>query len=82
MLGLGIETAYAETISDDEGLWEWTLDTDTGELRISGTGIGWSGSEKYNSAPWYDERESIKKVSFAEGVSGKRLFGRMLLWLR
>ncbi len=46
----------------------WTLDTETGELVISGTGAmtDW----RYGSAvSWTDYTDSIKSVSFSEGVT-------------
>ena len=51
--------AYAETLGNtvngSEGTWHWSLDTDTGELVIGGTGVSNPGNS-YNNWPWYSNR--------------------------
>lgn len=64
---LGIETAHAVEIADDEGTWSWSLD-DAGTLTISGTGIG---KPDGNNFPWYSQRSEIKKVVFAQDAQGQ-----------
>ena len=47
---------------------KWSLNTETGVLKIEGTGA----MAKYTwnvNAPWYDYRDSIKTVSISSGVS-------------
>ena len=64
----------AETVSGtcgaegDGSNLTWTLDTETGVLKIEGKGA----MAKYTwnvNAPWYDYRDSIKTVSISNGVS-------------
>lgn len=71
VMGLFTPTkAYADVLSDtvngDEGTWHWSLDTNTGELSIGGTGIEIPGRAS-SSWPWYSSRTSITTVSFEEG---------------
>ena len=53
----------------------WTLDTQTGELTISGTGkmTNWSS---YPDVPWYSFKSAIKSVKINDGVTsiGKYAF--------
>ena len=61
--------ASAETYSGTCGdNLTWTLDTETGELVISGEGemYDWTSS---SSAPWDDNRSYIKTVTIADGVT-------------
>ncbi len=68
--------ANAETYSGTCGdNLTWSLDTETGELVISGTGS--MKSFIYSSSmPWYNYRSSIKKVTIGNGVTsiGKNAF--------
>ena len=69
--------AYADVLGDtvngDEGTWHWSLDTNTGELSIGGTGIEIPGRAS-SSWPWYSNRTSITTVSFEEGsIAGNYL---------
>ena len=65
-------TTYSGTCGEN---LTWTLNTETGELVISGTGhmYGWNYSSK---APWYNNRSSIKHVTIGNGVTsiGKYAF--------
>ena len=45
----------------------WSLDAETGELIISGTGERTNYS--YSSAPWYSYRSNIKSVSLPDGLT-------------
>lgn len=46
----------------------WTLDTDTGVLSITGTGEMW-GYNSSSTAPWYAHSDTITTVTIADGVS-------------
>ncbi len=52
----------------------WVLDGDTGTLTVAG--IGAIPSYRYSHAPWYDYRESVKKIVVSEGITevGERAF--------
>ena len=56
---------YSGTCGDDV---TWMLDTDTGELTISGTGAMADYSRAPNN-PWYSYRSSIKTVTIQSGVT-------------
>jgi len=47
----------------------WSLNTETGELTISGTGAMNDYSWYPNAAPWYAYRNDITSVSFPEGIT-------------
>lgn len=68
--------ASAETYSGNCGAegdgsnLTWALDTESGQLMISGTGKMKSYSTNTNRrAPWYDYRDKIKFVSLPEGLT-------------
>ena len=62
-------TASAETYSGTCGdNLTWTLDTETGELVISGEGEMYDWTSP-SSAPWDDNRSYIKTVTIADGVT-------------
>ena len=52
----------------------WTLDTETGVLKIEGKG---AMADYSSSAPWYNYRSSIKTAKIGDGVTsiGDRAFG-------
>jgi len=52
----------------------WVLDGDTGTLTVSGTGA--IPSYRFSHAPWYNYRESIRRIVVSEGVTevGERAF--------
>ncbi len=58
-------TTYSGTCGDN---LNWSLDTDTGVLNITGMGAmnNWSS---YTSAPWYSYSSKIKTVNIASGVT-------------
>ncbi len=70
MLPLSAVPSSAEVLSGSCGEnLTWTLDTNTWELNISGTG----DMEAYSSSsnvPWMKYREQIKSVTLEEGITG------------
>ena len=61
-------TQYSGNCGKDGSNVTWSLDTETGVLKIEGTGA----MAKYTwsvNAPWYNYRDSIKTVSVLSGVS-------------
>ena len=52
----------------------WVLDGDTGTLTVAGTGA--IPSYRFSHAPWYDYRESVRKIVVSEGITevGERAF--------
>ena len=71
LLGKRTQLAESTIIEFNEGVGEnltATLNTETGELRITGTGkmTNWSST---NKRPWYSYREKIKTVVIEEGVT-------------
>ncbi len=78
LLGKRTQLAESTIIEFNEGVGEnltATLNTETGELRITGTGkmTNWSLE---NESPWYSYREKIKTVAIENGVTsiGKYAF--------
>ena len=78
LLGKRTQLAESTIIEFNEGVGEnltATLNTETGELRITGTGkmTNWSLE---NESPWYSYREKIKTVVIENGVTsiGKYAF--------
>ena len=62
----GVEAAaatYSGTCGDNVN---WSLDTSTGVLNITGTGTMYD--YEYNSVPWYSYRSSVKTVNIQKGV--------------
>lgn len=57
---------YSGTCGDN---LTWTLDTDTGELTISGTGDMWDWDSYSSDVPWYSNRSSIKMVTIQNDVT-------------
>ena len=58
----------AETVGETGTHWSWSLDTETGELSITGTGTMWeTANEKI--VPWAPYRASIQKVTIGEGIT-------------
>ena len=61
-------TQYSGNCGKDGNNVTWSLDTETGVLKIEGKGA----MAKYTwnvNAPWYDYRDNIKTVSISNGVS-------------
>ena len=56
---------YSGTCGDN---LTWSLDTETGELLITGTGAMKNYSSQ-SSVPWYSYRSSIKSVTISDGVT-------------
>ena len=56
------------------GYIDWVLDGDTGTLTVAGTGA--IPNYRYNYAPWYNYRESVKNIVVSEGITevGERAF--------
>lgn len=54
----------------------WVLDKDTGTLTVSGTGA--IPSYRYSHAPWYDYRESVRRIVITEGIT--EVGERALYW--
>lgn len=52
----------------------WVLNGDDGTLTVTGTGA--IPSYRFNKAPWYDYRESIRSIVISEGITevGERAF--------
>ena len=52
----------------------WVLDGDTGTLTVAGTGA--IPSYRFSKAPWYDYRNSVKRIVVEEGITevGERAF--------
>ncbi|MCD7797351.1 MAG: leucine-rich repeat domain-containing protein [Clostridiales bacterium] len=77
-------TAFADTYSGTCGdNVTWLLDTETGELIISGSGdmsdydsSGYIGPTCSSNAPWYNYRTYIKAVTILDGVTsiGEEVF--------
>ncbi len=67
LLLLTAEVLAAESGTCGESL-VWTLDTESGELVISGSG-DMPDFGSCSDAPWYEHRASVKKVTVAEGVT-------------
>lgn len=67
---LFVSTASAETYTGSCGSSAtWTLDTDSGELRISGTGnMDWY-SNGFSGTPWCAYQTSIKTIVVEEGIT-------------
>lgn len=62
-------TANAAVRDGTTGDLTWTLDTNTGEFRLSGTGRGDNyANSALNRAPWYLYRTQIKSVVVESGV--------------
>ena len=61
-------TQYSGNCGKDGNNVTWSLDTETGVLKIEGKGTMAKYSWNVN-APWYDYRDSIKTVSVLSGVS-------------
>ena len=53
---------------------EWVLDGDTGTLTVAGKGA--IPSYRYNYAPWYNYKDSVKSIVISEGITevGERAF--------
>ncbi|MBQ7381026.1 MAG: leucine-rich repeat domain-containing protein, partial [Clostridia bacterium] len=66
-LAIGAETYSGECGAEGDNV-TWTLDTETGELTISGEGdmadYDWS-----SNTPWNAYRSDIKKITFKDGVT-------------
>ena len=67
--------ASAEVKSGTINEIDWTLDTETGVLSLTGTG-GTGGFSSASPAPWYDDRASIKSIAIGEGITtlGQQVF--------
>lgn len=63
--------AASGQINDDIA---WVLDGDTGTLTVAGSGK--IPSYRFSHAPWYDYRESVRKIVVSEGITevGERAF--------
>lgn len=69
LLLCSISIANAEILSGSCGTnVTYTLDTESGELKIKGTGemYDWNWD---NAAPWYSIRSYVKSVSISDGVT-------------
>ena len=62
-----VHTGYCGGEGDGRNL-TWSLDTETGVLAIEGSGKMCQLQED-SGAPWFEEREYIKKVTIGDGVS-------------
>ena len=67
VLGASAETLSGDCSADGSSV-SWTLDTESGALVISGTGSMANCTK--GTAPWYDNRASIKSVTIEENVTG------------
>lgn len=72
MLPAVLLTASAETLSGacGENL-TWTLDAESGTLTVAGSGamFNYSSYSDHIMEPWYDLRETIKRVELPEGLT-------------
>ena len=74
-MALSAETVSGTCGAEGDGSnLTWTLDTETGVLKIEGKGAmvdyvynNWNGSNNY--APWYNYRSSIKTAKIGDGVT-------------
>ena len=71
ILLLHIGYSYAGQAGDDKcgDNLQWSLDTKTGVLTITGSGDMYNYSFGTNNAPWYEWRESITSIVFPEDLT-------------
>ncbi len=66
------QLAKADVVTNSNHTWEWTLDSASGELKISGQvdlGTRSSGMSACEDIPWYSQRKLVKSVTFGAPVS-------------